>query len=124
MYEGRMGTMDLCPQRDSSTRLILRSSADQSTNKICVIPTIKDQLGASAPVAYPQCVYLVAQQYVYLHFTTHPQTPPNGAMMMPEHMVLDFMNCINPPDPRNKELICNSFVSSGGYLDFDFRTNE
>lgn len=122
IYHDRMGTMDLCPHRDRASLFIIRSSFDQNTNRICVIPTLRDQSGASAPVAYPRCEYLIAEQYVYLDFNFN--NAPNGAMVMPENMVLDYTECIRATG-SDKELICNRFESLRGYLDFNFsRENQ
>jgi hypothetical protein len=93
------GKFGICQSNQDETFFKFRPAVTMNVVKICLIPTYKDQTGASTYLGNPQCTFTTANQVVQGKlFKDRPGFSSytiNGVIVMPETLITEYISCMH-----------------------------
>lgn len=98
-YSVGTGHFGLCQNTLDETLFKFKPSLTVNSVKTCLIPTYKEQNGASTYLGNPQCTFTVSNQIIRgklfkdrQGFNTYPI---NGVIVMPQSLINEYISCMH-----------------------------
>ena len=122
--ENQLGTIELCQNSLNLQQFLIRSELAHNAQRVCIFPSSRNQMNQTLPIGPQFCTLLLANQLLSFTLSINPDyqhLPLNGATVMLENQVSNYLNCFATSAPTQVRLqACYLFTGGGGFIDFNF----